>query len=164
MPGGKLQPFLEKLKTPPYSDDFKKYLLDNFPFIKTNLVEESKIPIDVRDRILKSQNDRLKKQQLRLFRPRTHDNRRIHSQGGWHIYSPNNMSVDAWVRASFDLQVSQVPLLTKIIIPNTERSTVLTCLNKMNVNYLSLFPDFEGAAKHCNMALHEGGFFGLRDY
>ena len=35
----------------------------------------------------------------------------------------------------------------------------------MNVNYLSLFPDFEGAAKHCNLALREGGMgIGLREY
>ncbi len=32
----------------------------------------------------------------------------------------------------------------------------------MNINYLSLFPDFEGAARHCNMALHEQHRNGLK--
>ncbi len=36
-------------------------------------------------------------------------------------------------------------VLTKVVIPNSERTAVLKCLNRININYLSLFPDFEGA-------------------
>jgi hypothetical protein len=159
-----MKPFMEQLNHPPYSDDFKRHLLSNFPFVKAELVRESSVPVEVRNRIRDIQNERLKKQQLRVYRPGIHENRRIHSQRGWHVISPVNSSVEDWVRASYDFQVSEYPMLVKIIIPNGQRNPVLKCLNKMGVNYLNLFPDLEGAARHCNMGLHEGEFFGLRDY
>lgn len=158
-----LQPFKQRLDKPPYSDEFKKYLLENFGFgdQHAHLVRESNIGPEVRERLYKFEYERLKKKQLGFFRPSTNENRRLHNQGGYHIYTPDNMSVDAWIRAKHALRGpgwAKVAMLVKILIPNTERNAVLKCLNKMNVNHLSLFPDFQGAAMHCNMGLLEGKF------
>ena len=45
--------------------------------------------------------------------------------------------------------------MIKILITESpeDRSSFLRFLNRMNINYLSLFPDLEGAAKYCNMQL-----------
>jgi len=40
-----------------------------------------------------------------------------------------------------------------IIENHSDRNDFLRFLNRMNINYLSLFPDLDGAAKHCNMRL-----------
>jgi hypothetical protein len=99
----------------------------------------------------------------------------LNSQGGWHMRAPDGMSVDAWMRANwmrfyqmhgFNPPYSFVPrIMTKILIPHAERTAILRCLNKMNVNYLSLFPDLEGAARYCNMAMKERRIaLGLREY
>jgi hypothetical protein len=158
-----IQPFRTKLYSPPYSDNFKKYLLDNFGFGEqhANLVLESRIPDDARERLCKFEYERLKEKQLRPFCSSTNENKRLHSQGGVQLYTPSDMSVEAWIMANKALRgpgCASVAMLVKILIPNTERIAVLKCLNKMNVNYLSLFPDFQGAAMHCNMGLLEGEF------
>jgi hypothetical protein len=165
-----LQPFKEKLYNPPYSDDFKKYLLGNFGFGEqhANLVIESKIPNDVRERLCTFEYESLKKKQLRFFRPGTNENKRLHSQGGYHAYTPDDIPIEAWIKTNQSLRGpawANVAMLVKILIPNAQRNAVLRCLNKMNVNYLSLFPDFQGAAMHCNMGLLEGEFQNrLRNY
>jgi len=41
-------------------------------------------------------------------------------------------------------------VLTKITIPNKERTECLKYLNKMNINRMSLFSDLDGAAKYIN--------------
>jgi hypothetical protein len=105
----------------------------------------------------------LKERQLHIYKSTARENRRIHSQGGLHIYTPDDTSVEAWILA-YQKHI-KFPVLVKILVPDSERTRVLRCLNKMNVNYLSLVPDFEGAAKHCNMALIERGLgLGLREY
>jgi len=43
----------------------------------------------------------------------------------------------------------------KIVIPGEIRTEILPFLNNMNINYLSLFPDLEGASKYCNEKLLE---------
>lgn len=159
-----MQPFKQKLDHPPYSCEFKQYLLDN-RFVDPKWMAESQIPPSVRDWICKAEWERLEKKQLEFYRPSTHNNHRIHSQGGWHVFCPNNQSVEKWVRANYSvMKHTGIVLLTKIIMPNIERKVVLECLNKMNVNYLTLFQDLEGAAKHCNLALYEGKFGGGRGY
>jgi len=158
-----LKPFRDKLHKPPYSDDFKKYLFDSY---RLN-AEKPLLSADVLERLCSYEHQRLKKHQLRLFSSHANENRRIHSQGGRHIYTPNDVSVETWVRNHASLRKGgweRVPILTKVTIPNSERAEIIKCLNKMNINYLSLFPDFEGAAKHCNMALQERGAIGLREY
>jgi hypothetical protein len=159
-----IRAFKQRLASPPYSDEFKRYIHDNFAFTSgahEQMLAESNIPPHWQARICEIEVEHCEKRQLRIYKPRTTENRRIHSQGGYHVYTPDNMSVDEWVRKRTGAKVS---LLTKVLIPNSARAEVLRCLNKMNINYLTLFPDVEGAAKHSNMALREkrwtGGFRG----
>jgi hypothetical protein len=159
-----MQPFRNKLESPPYSSDFKKFLFDNFGFRNApHLVDESRIPPDIREKLCRRQKAEFDKKQLKVYRPGSNENARMNSQGGWHIYVPENISIEDWIRINH--QRTRGPLLTKILVPNAERTTILRSLNKMNINYLSLFPDVEGAAKYCNMALQERRWaLGLREY
>jgi hypothetical protein len=45
------------------------------------------------------------------------------------------------------------PVLLKIDLPNDKRSEVLLSLDAANINYLSLFPDLEGAARFSNVKI-----------
>lgn len=158
-------PFREKLENPPYSEEFKKYLVENFGVRGdegTLMVHESNIPPHIKERLCKAEHERHKKRELHMHHSLANENRRIHAQGGWHIFTPENVPVESWIRANHE---NHEAILTKILIPTSERKAVLTGLNKMNVNYLSLFPDFEGAARHANMGLHEGEWVsGVRIY
>lgn len=161
-----MKPFKEKLEHPPYSEDFQKYLFDNFGFCSEEgqkMLAASRIPPHVVERICKWQFERFKERQLHIYKSTAKENRRIHSQGGFHIYTPDDTSVEEWIRQN--QKHIKFPVLVKVLVPDSARTQILRCLNKMNVNYLSLFPDYEGAAKHCNMALTERRLaLGLREY
>lgn len=51
--------------------------------------------------------------------------------------------------------------LFKITMPKTIAWHALKHLNHMNVNYKTLFPDIEGAARHANLAILEPGYEGV---
>jgi hypothetical protein len=167
----KAETFAGKIEHPPYEEVFQDYLTRRF---KQNFADEldriarSDITPPMRKRLAEWEHEYQKRMQLRTFIPRTNENPRIHSQGGRHVYAPDGISVESWIRTCITnghLQPTDV-VLTKIILPNHQRQQVLRGLSKMNINYLSLFPDFEGAARHCNMALFDEplGLFRMRDY
>jgi hypothetical protein len=162
------RPFREALNNPPYSGDFAKSLMDDYGGIHrdfNSMVSRGDIPEQVRSRIVQLNYQDQKAKELKLYCPSTNENRRLHSQGGLHVYTPSDISVEEWVRVHHSLcPRPSLPLLTKILIPDSERKQILTGLNKMNINYMTLFPDFEGAAKHCNLALDEGYLGRIRGY
>jgi hypothetical protein len=41
-------------------------------------------------------------------------------------------------------------ILKKVVISNEGRIDCLKCLNKMNINRMTLFPDLDGAARYIN--------------
>ena len=47
---------------------------------------------------------------------------------------------------------SKEPALTKVTIPHRETARALTLLNRMNINYATLFPDYHGACLYAAMA------------
>lgn len=162
------QKFQEQLLAPPYTPEFKKHLLDiyggNFSG-NTNLIEESRIPPQGRENLIRWERTRLESQTLHLHKSYSNENYRTSPQGSIHLIPPENASIEDWVRKN-RRQDWPACVLTKILIGNHARKEILTTLNKMNIIYLSLFPDFEGAAKYCNMALeeHEGLIPGFRAY
>ncbi len=168
--GQKFESFKQKLNSPPYEESFQQEIIQNYG---GNLgddqiwrIEKSEIPAASRERLIQWEKTRLENRKLKIYTPRSNENPRIHSQGGRHIYTPDDTSVEAWIRAcAGDAALKpKETMLTKIVIPTSERTAVLKSLNRMNINYLSLFPDFEGAAKHCNMAIEEQFRGGLREY
>ena len=83
-------------------------------------------------------------------RPKTDENPRLVSQNGLFTKIPIGMELESLVRRSFAGKHSN-PILYKIAIPDVERTKILKALNRMNINYLSLFPDLFGASLHCNL-------------
>ena len=162
--------FKEKINNPPYDDDFKQYLRSRYEGNfgdDIHLVDESKLASKGREQLCNWEWAWLKAKQLKIYISQTNDNPRIHHQGGRHILTPDDISMEEWVEthiSSLSGGWQKVPILVKIKIPNDQRTEVLRSLNKMNINYLSLFPDFEGAARHCDMALREQHRMGLREY
>ncbi len=158
------QRFQEKLGNPPYTDEFAKYLVESYGGIHPEfhkMVSAGTVPDAIASRLITDHHQREKKKALKLYQPSSNENKRIHSQGGWHLYTPDNVAVEDWIlRHNAIRSASNTrPVLTKIILPDNERKAVLTSLNN-----LTLFPDFEGAAKHCNLALNEGYLGRIRDY
>jgi hypothetical protein len=44
-------------------------------------------------------------------------------------------------------------VLIKVTVPNAERDKALRNLRTVNITHFSLFPDLDGAAKYCNVAM-----------
>jgi hypothetical protein len=65
---------------------------------------------------------------------------------------PQGTDLESSVRARFPDETSgntpARPILTKITMPNKDRTGCLKLLNKMNINRMSLFGDLDGAAKY----------------
>jgi hypothetical protein len=87
-----------------------------------------------------------------FIRPLTDENQRLINQNGLFTRSPLSIGIEQWVRKHFPGQ-AKFPKLYKLLLPEAERLTALRSLNRMNINYLTLYPDMVGASLHCNMCL-----------
>jgi hypothetical protein len=67
---------------------------------------------------------------------------------------PVGQDLGSYVRHRF--KESREPILLKVKIANQERDDCLDALTKMNINYMSLFPDLTGAAKYVNSLWQPG--------
>jgi len=90
-----------------------------------------------------------------VFSVRREVTNRLSSQSGVFMKMPPRTDLESSVRARFESESSATnphptTILTKIVIPNTDREACLKLLNKMNINRMSLFPDLDGAAKYIN--------------
>ncbi len=90
---------------------------------------------------------------IEFVRPFTDENPRLISQRGLFTRTPDFVTVDEWVRKNYDDSSANGACLLKIYIPSFDLLTALKSLNRMNVNHLSLFPDLDGASRHCNTSL-----------
>jgi hypothetical protein len=89
---------------------------------------------------------------VEFHRPLSDENARLVNQGGLFTRSPIGTHLESWVRQNF--QGRPFWVLAKITIPNKDREECLKELNRMNINYLTLFPDMYGASQHCNTKLN----------
>lgn len=94
--------------------------------------------------------------QVTFFRPLSDENSRLVNQGGLFTRIPLGVDLESWVKGKFDGEKKNV--LIKIRIPSSGRELCLKELNRMNINYLTLFPDVFGASLHCNTALSIYGY------
>lgn len=103
----------------------------------------------------KSLNEDIASRALRIIEPLFDGNPRLVSQGGLFTKMPDSTDVESWVMDKF-LGQEDLEILIKFVIPyrNIESSRkVLSLLNRMNINHLSLFPDLYGSSLFCNMRL-----------
>ena len=94
--------------------------------------------------------------QLTRIHPKQKNNERLLSQNGLLIRLPLGTTVEKWVEAISEFSNKKTTYLYKIRITmkGDDVKNCLIMLNRMNINYYTLFPDFEGVAKFGNMALH----------
>jgi hypothetical protein len=94
-----------------------------------------------------------------MVRSASEENQRLISQRALSLLLLSDESIEDWIQnKSFN---SNVAILTRILIPNTERGDCLRALNRMNINHASLFPDLVGACNYCNSELQVGGMIEL---
>lgn len=89
---------------------------------------------------------------LDFVRPDRDDNPRLIRQQGLFTIAPYKVSLVDWIRA-VSQPGSGEPLLYKITVPSSERKLALKMLNWMNINYVSLYSDIQGASYHSNFNL-----------
>lgn len=89
---------------------------------------------------------------VEFINPLSDDNARLVNQRGVFTRVHDFISLEKWVEINFRGETSS-RIMIKIIIPDkgNDRELFLRYLDKMNINYHSLFPDLHGAAEYCNM-------------
>jgi hypothetical protein len=93
-----------------------------------------------------------------FHRPLSDENSRLVTQSGLFSVSTGVTDIESWIVRNWDQSQKKIVLL-KIHIPNRDREECLKALNKMNINYASLFPDIYSACKHTNMKLEIGKYW-----
>lgn len=100
----------------------------------------------------KIQNENPCGNEVKFINPLTDYNSRIVNQSGLFTQTSIYFNLEDWIKETFN-ELNDTPILTKILIPNSERFSCLDSLNLMNINHLTLFPDLHGAAIQCNSKL-----------
>ncbi|MGB7910938.1 MAG: FRG domain-containing protein [Desulfobaccales bacterium] len=91
---------------------------------------------------------------LDIISPQVDDNARLVSQRGLFTKTfRSNNDIESWVNTYFIGDANVIMLKISVMENYGDREDFLRFLNRMNINYLTLFPDLDGAAKHCNMQL-----------
>ncbi len=93
-----------------------------------------------------------------VFSPKGETSYRLINQGGLFVKMPEKTDLESYVCKNFHAETTKTAtppqsaraILQKILIPNNDRTNCLKCLNKMNINRMSLFPDIDGAACYIN--------------
>ena len=92
--------------------------------------------------------------QIAFFNPLSEDNARLVSQNGLFTKVPYTQDLESWVKKSYDRKKDSTRvLLAKVLVPSSDRVACLKALNRMNINFASLFPDLLGASEHSNLKL-----------
>lgn len=94
---------------------------------------------------------------IEFYEPRLEEHQRIISQSGLFTISRSSLHIEEWITNNFPETHQQIILL-KIHIDNAVRLNILKQLDWMNINFLTLFPDLMGAAKHANLRLEISGY------
>lgn len=88
-------------------------------------------------------------QSIEFFRPLSDENARLVNQGGLFTRAPVGTDIESWVKTHFAAETKRW-ILIKLTMPSADRIQCLKELNRMNINYLTLFPDLFGASSHAN--------------
>lgn len=151
--------FRKKIHTYTRDEEFKKALIEKYgkQFRSMNTILENRLTKENIETLIKWEFGEAREKQLRMHSEYSGSNARIRRQGGLHVYTPGNVSIEEWARQSYQLtEPKSRSILMKFLLPDSERIPILKVLNKMNINFSTLFPDLDGVAKHCNLAQEIG--------
>ena len=90
---------------------------------------------------------------IKIIKPYSDENPRLVNQSGLFTKIPIGTDIEKWTKENFNDKKFKIRLL-KIILPESERNTILKALNRMNINHLTLFPDLTGVSMYANMSLN----------
>lgn len=96
-------------------------------------------------------------QKIEFYESKLDENQRMLNQSGLFTISRSSLDIESWIRDKFP-ENQKLFILLKIHIHNDLRWSILKQLNWMNINYLTLFPDLIGSAKHSNLQLEIEGY------
>jgi hypothetical protein len=88
---------------------------------------------------------------IQFVQPLSDENKRLVNQSGLFTRFTFKKSLRDWVQDHLNPNIG-AHVLIKIRIPDKDRTSCLQNLNRMNINYLSLFPDLYGASMHSNLS------------
>jgi len=89
---------------------------------------------------------------IEFIEPLSDENARLVNQGGLFSRSPTGIDIESWCKENYKNEKKYIRVW-KILLPEDERTTILQSLNRMNINYSSLFPDLFGSSNFSNMHL-----------
>jgi len=89
---------------------------------------------------------------MKFIDPYTESNHRLVSQSGVFLQKPSGFFIEDLIPIFCKGNTSS-PLLAKITIPAREREGVLNNLFAMNINWSTILPGVEGAARHSKMKI-----------
>lgn len=81
--------------------------------------------------------------------PFSDENPRLVSQGALFTRGPIGVPIERWITNAFE--GLDTPVLLRIELPDADRLSCLSVLNRMNINHASLFPDLSGATRFVNL-------------
>ncbi|GAI77138.1 unnamed protein product [marine sediment metagenome] len=84
-----------------------------------------------------------------FFSPQQDENSRLVNQGGLFSRTTAGIPIEDWVSQHWAGNTSE-GIMMRLLVPDSGRVECLRTLNKMNINYLTLFPDLYGASNHAN--------------
>jgi hypothetical protein len=90
--------------------------------------------------------------ETKFVEPFTDVNSRLISQSGILLQKPSEVNLEKII-SDFCKGNSHSPVLAKITMPSTERENVINNLFAMDINWSTIYPSIDGAAKHAKMKL-----------
>lgn len=112
----------------------------------------------IEDRVIYAINTKFIEKELsdigiKIVYPLSNYNKRLINQNGVFLKIPVGVSLEDVIKKK---KCSEEKVFFKFIIRESKsfsREEVLTIINSMNINRLTLFPDIDGSASYCNMKL-----------
>jgi hypothetical protein len=120
-----------------------------FAFYKEKIDEEKRavwlITFDREKVILPTETDPYKIGKTKIFKP-NHINKRIAAQNGWFTSHVYNHETKRYYPVNH--QSDYAGKIIKNVFPNDKRQRILSQLDLLGINYLTIFPDLEGLSKY----------------
>lgn len=95
-----------------------------------------------------------------LVLDRSTTNRRMHAQQGVFTYVDPPLRLEALVKARVEKATDPTVWLEKIVVPKKSAGDALIHLNRMNINFTTVYPDFNGACLNANMSAMSSSYEG----